>query len=92
MEIVILKPLTDNEVDEIIELAYVTCENYILNFVNKKEFEDINITINLVRGADNFDIDIDIKLDSDSLLPDDLASVAVDKALIAVDEYVENRR
>ena len=92
MEIVILKPLTDNEVDEIIELAYVTCENYILNFVNKKEFEDISITINLVRGADNFDIDIDIKLDSDSLLPDDLASIAVDKALIAVDEYVENRR
>ena len=92
MEIVILKPLTDNEVDEIVELAYVTCENYILNFVNKKEFEDISITINLVRGADNFDIDIDIKLDSDSLLPDDLASIAVDKALIAVDEYVENRR
>lgn len=91
MEIVILKPLNDNEVDEIVELAYVTCEKYILNFVNKKEFEAINITINLVRGADNFDIDIDIDLDSDSLLPDDLASNAIDKALGAVDEYVENR-
>lgn len=86
-----MKPLTDTEVEEIIELAYNSCEKYILNYVNKKEFEDISITINLERGEDNFDIDIDIRLDSDSSLPDDLADKAVEMSLNAVDEYVEER-
>ena len=84
-------PLTDKEVEEIIELAYSTSEGYILKHVNKKEFEDINITINLERGEDNFDIDINIDLDSDAQLPDDLAQTAVDLSLDAVDEYVAKR-
>ena len=84
-------PLTDKEVEEIIELAYTTSEKYILKHVNKKEFEDINITINLTRGEDSFDIDIDIDLDSDAQLPDDMAQTAVDLSLEAVDEYIEKR-
>lgn len=84
-------PLSDKEVEEIIDLAYTTSENYILKHVNKKEFEDINITINLNRELDSFDIDIDIDLDSDAQLPDDLAQTAVDLSLEAVDEYVEKR-
>ena len=83
--------LNDNEVDEIIELAYETSERYILKHVNKKEFEDINITINLTRGDDCFDIDIDIDLDSDASLPDDLAENAIALSLEAVDKYVEER-
>ena len=84
-------PLTDKEVEEIIELAYSTSEKYILKHVNKKEFEDIDITIKLERGEDSFDIDIDIDLNSDAQLPDDLAQNAVDLSLKAVDEYVEKR-
>ncbi len=84
-------PLTDKEVEEIIELVYSTSENYILKYVNKKEFEDINITINLNRGEDNFDIDINIDLDSDAKLPEDLAQNAIDLSLDAVDEYIEKR-
>lgn len=84
-------PLTDKEVEDIIELAYSTSEKYILKNINKKEFEDINITINLERGEDNFDIDINIDLDSDAQLPDDLAQTAVDLSLAAVDEYIEKR-
>ena len=84
-------PLTDKEVEEIIELAYATSEKYILKHVNKKEFEDINITINLNRGEDSFDIDIDIELDSDRKLPDNLAEEAIDLSLSAVDDYVEKR-
>lgn len=84
-------PLTDKEVEDIIELAYSTSEKYILKHVNKKEFEDINITINLIRGEDNFDIDINIDLDSDAQLPDDLAQTAVDLSLDAVDEYIAKR-
>jgi len=86
-----LIPLTDKEVEEIIELVYSTSENYILKYVNKKEFEDINITINLNRGEDNFDIDINIDLDSDAKLPEDLAQNAIDLSLDAVDEYIEKR-
>lgn len=84
-------PLTDKEVEDIIELAYSTSEKYILKHVNKKDFEDINITINLERGEDNFDIDINIDLDSDAELPEDLAQKAIDLSLDAIDEYINKR-
>ena len=84
-------PLTDKEVEDIIELAYSTSEKYILKRVNKKDFEDINITINLERGEDNFDIDINIDLDSDAELPEDLAQNAIDLSLDAIDEYINKR-
>lgn len=83
--------LTDKEVEEIIDLAYTTSEKHILKYVNKKDFEDINITINLNRGDDSFDIDIDIDLDTDAQLPDNLAQNAIDESLDAVDRYVEER-
>jgi len=86
-----LIPLTDKEVEDIIELAYSTSEKYILKHVNKKDFEDINITINLQRGEDNFDIDINIDLDSDAELPEDLAQNAIDLSLDAIDEYIDKR-
>ncbi len=86
-----LIPLTDKEVEEIIELAYTTSEKHILKYANKKDFEDINITINLNRGEDCFDIDIYIDLDSDAKLPDTLAQEAIDLSLSAVDDYVDKR-
>ncbi len=84
-------PLTDKEVEDIIELAYSTSEKYILKHVNKKDFEDINITIYLERGEYNFDIDINIDLDSDAELPEDLAQNAIDLSLDAIDEYINKR-
>ena len=90
-EIKNLIPLTDKEVEEIIELAYTTSEQHILKHMNKKDFEDINITININRGEDCFDIDINIDLDSDVQLPDSLAQEAIDLSLSAVDKYVEKR-
>ncbi len=86
-----MKPLNDSEVNEIINLAYDSCQKYILNYVNKKDFENIQITINLNTTNDSFNIDIDIDLDSDMKLPENLANSAIDVALKAVDEYVENR-
>lgn len=86
-----MKPLNDSEVNEIINLAYDSCQKYILNYVNKKDFENIQITINLNTTNDSFNIDIDINLDSDMKLPENLANSAIDVALKAVDEYVENR-
>lgn len=86
-----MKPLNDSEVNEIINLAYDSCQKYILNYVNKKDFENIQITINLNTTNDSFNIDIDIDLDSDMKLPENLANSAIDVTLKAVDEYVENR-
>lgn len=86
-----MKPLNDSEVNEIINLAYDSCQKYILNYVNKKDFKNIQITINLNTTNDSFNIDIDIDLDSDMKLPENLANSAIDVALEAVDEYVENR-
>ena len=84
--------LTQDEADEIIKLAHNTAENYILDNVNKKQFEDINIMINLKALEDSFDIDINIKLDSDVELPSDLSQKAIDLSLDAVDEYVQARK
>ena len=83
--------LNDSEVDEIVDLAYTNCEKYILKYVNKKEFENIIITINLNTTEDSFDIDIDIDLDTDMKLPEDLASNAIEASLKKVDEYIEDR-
>ena len=84
--------LTQDEADEIIKLAHNTAEKYILDNVNKKQFEDINIMINLKALEDSVDIDINIKLDSDVELPSDLSQKAIDLSLDAVDEYVQARK
>lgn len=87
-----MKKLNDKEVDEIIDLAYNEASNYILKNVNKKEFEDIEIKINLDAHEDSFDIDIKIELDSDVELPDNLSDDAINAAMDAVDEYVTQRK
>ena len=86
-----MKALTEEEIDQIIDLAYNTAEETILKNMNKKDFEDINIQINLDSVENGFDIDIDISLDSDMPLDDDLSEKAVANSLKAIDEYIEKR-
>ena len=86
-----MKKLTNEEIDEIIDLAYETSKNNILKYVNKKDFEDIEILINLDSHEDSFDIDIEIKLDSDFELPPNLAEESVNKSIEAIDKYIEKR-
>lgn len=86
-----MKALTEEEIDQIIDLAYNTAQDTILKDMNKKDFEDINIQINLESLDDGFDIDIDISLDSDIPLDDNLSKKAVDNSLKAIDEYIEKR-
>lgn len=86
-----MKKLTENEIEDIIELAYDTCEKYILKHTTKKDYENIEITINLDPLDNGFDLDINIDLDTDTQLPDDLSQEAINKALVAVDEYIDNR-
>lgn len=86
-----MKALTEEEIDQIIDLAYNTAEETILKNMNKKDFEDINIQINLDSLENGFDIDIDISLDSDMPLDEDLSEKAVENSLKAIDEYIEKR-
>ncbi len=86
-----MKALTEEEIDQIIDLAYNTAEETILKNMNKKDFEDINIQINLDSLENGFDIDIDISLDSDMPLDEDLSEKAVANSLKAIDEYIEKR-
>ncbi|MBE6493420.1 MAG: DUF3194 domain-containing protein [Methanosphaera stadtmanae] len=86
-----MEPLSNAEIDEIINLAYETSKKNILKHVNKKDFEDIEILINLDSHEDSFDIDIEIKLDTDFDLPDNLAENSVNKSIEAIDKYIENR-
>ena len=86
-----MKALNEKEIDEIIDLAYTTAENTILENMSKKDFEDINININLDSLENGFDIDIDIILDSDMPIDDDLSTKAVENSLKAIDEYIERR-
>ncbi|PAV06807.1 DUF3194 domain-containing protein [Methanosphaera cuniculi] len=87
-----MKKLNDTEVDEIIDLAYNTASNHILKNVNKKDFEDIEIKIDLDKHEDSFDLDIKIELDSDVKLPENLSQEAIDAAMDAVDDYVADRK
>ena len=59
--------------------------------ISKKDFEDINIQINLDPLDNGFDIDIEVNLDTDMKLPDDFSDMIIDNSLSAVDEYVEER-
>ncbi|MBO7719162.1 MAG: DUF3194 domain-containing protein [Methanosphaera sp.] len=86
-----MKALTEEEIDQIIDVAYDAAEDTILKNMNRKDFEDINIKINLDSMENGFDIDIDISLDSDMPLDDDLSAKAVENSLKAVDEYIEKR-
>lgn len=86
-----MKALTEKEIDEVIDIAYTAAQDTILQDMSKKDFEDINIDINLESLENGFDIDIEIKLDSDMTLDEDLSQKAVDNSLKAVDEYIEKR-
>lgn len=86
-----MKALNDDEVNDVIQVAYDAAEEYILQKYNKKDFEDINIQIRLERLDNGFDLDIEVNLDSDYMLPDDFSQQAIEYSLSAVDEYVEER-
>ncbi len=83
--------LDDDEVNQVINLAYDTIEGYLFKHVNKKELNDMDITINVESHSDSFDIDINIDLDSDIKLPESLSEEAINEALAKVDEYIEKR-
>jgi len=61
-----LRSLTDQELDELSEIAVKTAENFIFSKVSKKEILDLNINVEFVYDK-ILDVNILVDLDLDEL-------------------------
>ena len=84
-----MRKLSDQELDEISELAVKSAENFIYSRVSKKEILDLDIKVELDydKGLD-VDIDIDIKFDPLSKSNNTLAEEAANHAITEIDSYL----
>jgi hypothetical protein len=80
-----LRRLTDQELDELSELAIESAENFIFSKVSKKEILDLDINVEL-RYNDVLDLNILVDLDLDEL------SSVNEKIIVeeAIDASLEN--
>jgi hypothetical protein len=84
-----LRKLSDQELDEISELAAKSAENFIYSKVSKKEVTDLDIkvTLDYNTGLD-VDILIDIQFDPLSQADNDIADEAAAYAIEEIDNYL----
>ncbi|MDD3985010.1 MAG: DUF3194 domain-containing protein [Methanobacterium sp.] len=84
-----MRKLSDEELDEISELAVKSAENFIYSKIPKKEVQDLDIKVELDyhTGLD-IDISIDIQIDPLSNPNDNIAEDAVDYAITEIDSYI----
>lgn len=84
-----MRKLSDEELDEISELAVKSAENFIYSKIPKKEVQDLDIKVELDyhTGLD-IDISIDIQLDPLSNPNDNIAEDAVNYAITEIDSYI----
>ena len=80
-----MRRLTDQELDELSELAIESAENFIFSKVSKKEILDLDINVEL-RYNDVLDLNILVDLDLDEL------SSVNEKIIVeeAIDASLEN--
>jgi hypothetical protein len=88
-----LRKLTDQELDEISEIAVEAAENFIFSRVSKKEILDLNINVELSYG-DGLDVDVlvDLVLDDLSSAQEEIADKAVDHALEKFDMFLDEKK
>ena len=85
-----MRKLTDQELDEVSELAVETVEKFILSRVSKKEILDLHINVE-ISYENRLDVDILVDLDLDELSTikeDELVENAVDAALKTLDKFI----
>ncbi len=84
-----MRKLSDQELDEISELAAKSAENFIYSKVSKKEVTDLDIkvTLDYHTGLD-VDILIDIQFDPLSQADNDIADEAAAYAIEEIDKYL----
>lgn len=86
-----MRKLTDQELDEISQIAVEAAENFILSRVSKKEILDLQINVELT-SQEGLDVDMYVDLDLDELSAADeneISQKAVDMALERIDEYID---
>jgi len=86
-----LRKLTDQELDEISQIAVEAAENFILSRVSKKEILDLQINVELTSQG-GLDVDMFVDLDLDELSAADeneITQKAVDTALEKIDEFID---
>lgn len=86
-----MRKLTDQELDEVSDLAVETVEKYIFSRVSKKEILDFHINVE-ISYEDRLDVDILVDLDLDELSTikeDEMVENAVDTALNTLDKFIE---
>ena len=85
-----MRKLTDQELDEISELAADAAESFIFSKISKKEVVDLDINVELHHESGlDVDVTVEILLDDLSSADESIADEAASYALKAVDNFVE---
>jgi hypothetical protein len=85
-----LRSLTDQELDELSEIAVKTAENFIFSKVSKKEILDLNINVEFVYDK-ILDVNILVDLDLDELSSVNeniIVEEAIDVTLEKIREFI----
>ena len=85
-----MRKLSDQELDEISELAVKSAENFIYSKVSKKEILDLDIKVELQyhEGLD-VDVQVDIQFDPLSNPDESIAEDAAEHAISEIDSYMD---
>ncbi len=86
-----MRRLTDQELDEISDIAADAAETFIFSKISKKEVLDLDINVELDHH-DGLDVDVvvEILLDDLSSADGSIADEAASYAIKAVDKFVED--
>lgn len=84
-----MKKLTDEELNELSEIAVSSAEDYILERVSKKEIIDIDINVELVyTGELNVDVTVNIIFDDLCSADPQIADDAADHAIKEIEKFL----
>ena len=86
-----MRKLSDQELDEISELAVKSAENFIYSKVSKKEILNLDIKVELQyhEGLD-VDVQVDIQFDPLSNPDESIAEEAAEHAIAEIDSYMDD--
>ena len=84
-----MRKLSDQELDEISELAIKSAEDFIYSKVSKKQILDLDIKVELgYHDGLDVDIHVDIQFDPLSQPEENIAEEAADHAIAEIDSFL----
>jgi len=86
-----LKKLSKEDLNTILEFFLSSLDNNLLNNINFKEINDLNLDVKLNYLDNKLDVDLDIGIDLDTLSDIDSKNVniAIDKSYADLDSFIE---